>query len=134
MAAGADLWPAAHAALHAIAAELREGHFFVAQGASLGTRTSLPKAMKRLRKLRRWFGRKFGYVSGAPDLFSVLCIVDRAPVEELRVRIFDTFQVVDSVKTAKPVVFFLSMAESGIPMLSPNSTSRFADRSRHARR
>jgi adenylate cyclase len=65
--------------------------------------------MKRLRILRRWFARKFGYAR-------LLClalliglagfrIADLAPIEELRVRTFDTFQLVrPRVKTAKPVV------------------------------
>src|ERR1700688_203986 len=64
--------------------------------------------MKRLKILRRWFGRKFGYARlvclalliGA----AALHITDFAPVEELRVRVFDTFQRIDPrVKTARPV-------------------------------
>src|SRR6266516_6142788 len=65
--------------------------------------------MKRLRILRRWFARRFGYAR-------LVClalliglaasrIADPAPIEELRVRTFDTFQVIDPrVKTARPVV------------------------------
>jgi adenylate cyclase len=64
--------------------------------------------MKRLKKIRRWFGRKFGYAR-------LLCLAlligiaalrtaDIAPVEELRVRTFDTFQLIDPrVKMARPV-------------------------------
>jgi adenylate cyclase len=64
--------------------------------------------MKRLKKIRRWFGRKFGYARlvclalliGA----AALRIADFAPIEELRVRTFDTFQRIDPrVKTARPV-------------------------------
>ena len=64
--------------------------------------------MKRLKILRRWFGRKFGYARlvclalliGA----AALRIADFAPIEELRVRTFDTFQRIDPrVKTARPV-------------------------------
>ncbi|HEX9468169.1 MAG TPA: adenylate/guanylate cyclase domain-containing protein [Bradyrhizobium sp.] len=64
--------------------------------------------MKRLRILRRWFGRKFGYsrlICLALLIgFAALRIADPAPVEELRVRVFDTFQRFDPrVKTARPV-------------------------------
>src|SRR5258705_3136697 len=63
--------------------------------------------MKRPRVLRR-FARRFGYAR-------LLClalliglaffrIADPAPVEELRVRTFDTFQLIDPrVKTVRPV-------------------------------
>src|SRR6202048_1728276 len=64
--------------------------------------------MKRLRILRRWFGRKFGYARLICLVLLVglaaLRIADPAPIEELRVRTFDTFQRIDPrVKTAKPV-------------------------------
>jgi adenylate cyclase len=64
--------------------------------------------MRRLRILRRWFGRKFGYArliclailvgSAALRLF------DPAPVEELRVRVFDAYQrFAPRQKTIRPV-------------------------------
>jgi adenylate cyclase len=64
--------------------------------------------MKRLRILRRWFKRRFGYARllcvGLLIGLAVLRIADPAPIEELRVRTFDTFQVIEPrVKTAKPV-------------------------------
>src|SRR6266702_1825571 len=64
--------------------------------------------MERLRILRRWFARRFGYARlvclGLLIGLAALRIVDLAPVEELRVRTFDTFQLIDPrVKTAKPV-------------------------------
>src|SRR5205085_8604164 len=64
--------------------------------------------MKRLRILRRWFARKFGYARlvclALLVGFAVLRIADPAPVQELRVRTFDTFQVIDPrMKTARPV-------------------------------
>src|ERR1700742_3905165 len=64
--------------------------------------------MKRLRVLRRWFARKFGYgrlVCIALFIgLAVLPAADPAPVEELRVRVFDSFQRIDPrVKTARPV-------------------------------
>jgi adenylate cyclase len=64
--------------------------------------------MKRLRILRRWFARKFGYdrlVCLALLIgLAVLRVADPAPVEELRDRTFDTFQVLKPrAKAARPV-------------------------------
>src|SRR5450631_3231383 len=64
--------------------------------------------MKRLRILRRWFGRKFGYARllclALLVGLAALRIADPAPIEELRVRTFDAFQRIDPrVKTARPV-------------------------------
>jgi adenylate cyclase len=64
--------------------------------------------MKRLRALRRWFGRRFGYARLACLAllvgFAALRIADPAPIEELRVRTFDGFQRIDPrKKTARPV-------------------------------
>src|SRR6202045_4779333 len=64
--------------------------------------------MKRLKILRRWFGRKFGYARliclALLIGIAALRIADFAPIEELRVRTFDTFQRIDPrVKTARPV-------------------------------
>src|ERR1700752_644944 len=64
--------------------------------------------MKRLRILRRWFGRKFGFsrlICLALLLgLAALRIWDPAPVEELRVRMFDGFQRLDPrQKTIRPV-------------------------------
>jgi adenylate cyclase len=64
--------------------------------------------MKRLLVIRRWFGRRFGYARLICLLLLVglasLRIADPPPVEELRVRTFDTFQRIDPrVKTARPV-------------------------------
>jgi adenylate cyclase len=64
--------------------------------------------MKRLRILRRWFARKFGF---ARMLCLVLLIVfaglrvwDPPPVQELRLRTFDMFQLIDPRhKTVRPV-------------------------------
>jgi len=66
-------------------------------------------SMSGLRILRRWFKRRFGYgpadVPGALLIgLAALRIADPAPVEEIRVRTFDTFQRIDPrVKTARPV-------------------------------
>ena len=64
--------------------------------------------MKRLRVLRRWFNRRFGYARLACLAlligFAALRILDPAPVEEMRVRTFDFFQRFDPrQKTARPV-------------------------------
>jgi adenylate cyclase len=64
--------------------------------------------MKRLRFLRRWFSRKFGYARviclGLLIGFGALRVLDPAPVEELRLRVFDGFQRIDPrVKAARPV-------------------------------
>jgi adenylate cyclase len=65
--------------------------------------------MKRLlRILRRWFKRRFGYARllcvGLLIGLAALRFADPAPIEEFRVRTFDTFQVIEPrVKTAKPV-------------------------------
>ncbi|MBR1125861.1 adenylate/guanylate cyclase domain-containing protein [Bradyrhizobium lablabi] len=62
----------------------------------------------KLRAIPRWFNRRFGYAR-------LICLVlligfaaarvwDPAPVEELRVRTFDTFQLIEPrVKTIRPV-------------------------------
>jgi adenylate cyclase len=64
--------------------------------------------MKRLRILRRWFKRRFGYARllcvGILIGMAALRVADPSAIEEFRVRTFDTFQVIDPrVKTAKPV-------------------------------
>jgi adenylate cyclase len=64
--------------------------------------------MQRLRILRRWFKRRFGYARLACLALLVgiaaLRVLDPAPIEELRVRTFDGFQRIDPrTKTARPV-------------------------------
>lgn len=64
--------------------------------------------MKRLRKLRRWFKRRFGIARliclALLIGLAALRIADPPPIEELRVRTFDTFQLLDPrIKTARPV-------------------------------
>src|SRR6195952_4138019 len=64
--------------------------------------------MKRLRTMRRWFKRRFGYARvGLLVLlfgFAALRVLDPARIEELRVRTFDAFQRIDPrVKTMRPV-------------------------------
>src|SRR5260370_37850377 len=90
--------------------------------------------MKRLRILRRWFGRKFGYsrlICLALLIgFAALRIADPAPVEELRVRVFDTFQRFDPrVMTARPATIVDIDAKSLASILSqrPWPRTRIAD-------
>ena len=64
--------------------------------------------MKRFRRLRRWFTRRFGYarlVCVALLIgFAVVRFQDPAPVEELRIRTFDIYQHIDPrVKKMRPV-------------------------------
>jgi adenylate cyclase len=65
--------------------------------------------MKRLRALRRWFARRFGYARlvclALLIGLAALRIADPGAIEELRVRTFDTFQAIEPrKKTARPVV------------------------------
>ncbi|WGS21518.1 adenylate/guanylate cyclase domain-containing protein [Bradyrhizobium sp. ISRA463] len=64
--------------------------------------------MKRLRAIQRSFARRFGYARLACVVLLIgiaaLRVVDPAPVEELRVRVFDSFQRIDPrKKTIRPV-------------------------------
>lgn len=64
--------------------------------------------MKPLKAIRRWFGRRFGYARLACVALLIgiaaLRVVDPAPVQELRVRTFDTFQLLQPrEKAARPV-------------------------------
>jgi adenylate cyclase len=64
--------------------------------------------MKRLRIFRRWFRRHFGIARLLCLVllvaFAALRVWDPAPVEEIRIRTFDTFQRIDPrTKTQRPV-------------------------------
>src|SRR3954453_18358189 len=64
--------------------------------------------MKRLWRLRRWLRRRLGYARlvclALLIGIAALRIADPAPIEEFRVRSFDTFQLLEPrVKTARPV-------------------------------
>jgi len=89
--------------------------------------------MKRLRALRRWFARRFGYARLVCLALLIglvaLRIADLAPVEELRVRTFDTFQLIDPrVKTARPVTI-IDIDEKSLAKLGqwPWPRTRIAD-------
>jgi adenylate cyclase len=89
--------------------------------------------MKRLRILQRWFARRFGYARLVCLALLVglaaLRIADLAPIEELRVRTFDTFQLIDPrVKTARPVAI-VDIDEKSLAKLGqwPWPRTRIAD-------
>jgi adenylate cyclase len=89
--------------------------------------------MKGLRGLRRWFKRRVGYARlvclGLLVGFAALRIFDPPPVEELRVRTFDTFQLIDPrVKTARPVTI-IDIDEKSLSELGqfPWPRTRIAD-------
>src|SRR6202162_4342663 len=89
--------------------------------------------MKRLRILRRWFGRKFGYARllclALLIGVAALRVADFAPIQDLRVRTFDTFQRLDPrVKTATPVTI-IDIDEPSLAKLGqwPWPRTRIAD-------
>jgi adenylate cyclase len=89
--------------------------------------------MKRLRVLRRWFARRIGYARlvclALLIGFAALRIGDFAPIEELRVRTFDSFQRIDPrVKTARPVAI-VDIDEKSLAKLGqwPWPRTRIAD-------
>jgi len=89
--------------------------------------------MKRLRKWRRWFARRFG-VARLVCLallvgLAAFRIADLPAIEELRVRTFDTFQLIDPrVKTARPVAI-VDIDETSLAKLGqwPWPRTRIAD-------
>ncbi|SDT38299.1 CHASE2 domain-containing protein [Bradyrhizobium canariense] len=89
--------------------------------------------MKRLRVWRRWFARKFGYARlvclALLIGFVALRVADPAPIQELRVRTFDTFQLIEPrVKTARPVTI-INIDEKSLAKLGqwPWPRTRMAD-------
>src|SRR6202163_3638926 len=89
--------------------------------------------MKRLRILRRWFARRFGYARlvclALLIGLAALRIADSAVIEELRVRTFDAFQRIDPrVKTARPVAI-VDIDETSLAKLGqwPWPRTRIAD-------
>jgi adenylate cyclase len=89
--------------------------------------------MKRLRVLRRWFARRIGYARliclAFLIGFALLRVADPPPIEELRVRTFDTFQRLDPrVKTARPVTI-IDIDEKSLAKLGqwPWPRTRIAD-------
>src|ERR1700731_582544 len=90
--------------------------------------------MKRLRILRRWFKRKFGYARLVCLALLIgvaaLRIADPAPIEELRVRTFDNFQRIEPrPKMAKPPVAIVDIDEKSLAKYGqwPWPRTRIAD-------
>jgi adenylate cyclase len=89
--------------------------------------------MKRLRILRRWFKRRFGYARLVCLVlligFAALRVADPAPVEELRVRTFDTFQRIDPRKKAARPVTIVDIDEKSLAKFGqwPWPRTRIAD-------
>src|ERR1700704_5921524 len=90
--------------------------------------------MKPLRILRRWFTRTFGYARlvclALLIGFAALRIADFAPIEEIRVRTFDTFQRIDPrKKLATSPVAIIDIDEPSLAKLGqwPWSRTRIAD-------
>ena len=90
--------------------------------------------MKRLRIWRRWFARRIGYARLVCFVlligFAVLRVADPAPVEEIRVRTFDTFQRLDPrAKLAKSPVAVVDIDDQSLTKLGqwPWPRTRIAD-------
>src|SRR5512146_114460 len=90
--------------------------------------------MKRLRILRRWFARRIGYARLVCFVlligFAALRVADPAPVEEIRVRTFDTFQRLDPrAKLPKPPVTIVDIDDQSLTELGqwPWPRTRIAD-------
>ncbi len=90
--------------------------------------------MKRLRIWRRWFARRIGYARLVCLLlligFAALRVADPPPVEEIRVRTFDTFQRLDPrPKLAKPPVTIVDIDDRSLTQLGqwPWPRTRIAD-------
>jgi adenylate cyclase len=90
--------------------------------------------MKRLRILRRWFTRKVGYARlvclALLIGFAAMRIADFAPIEEIRVRTFDSFQRIEPrKKLATSPVAVIDIDESSLRKLGqwPWSRTKIAD-------
>jgi adenylate cyclase len=90
--------------------------------------------MKRLRIWRRWFKRRIGYARLVCLVllfgFASLRVADPAPVEEIRVRTFDTFQRLDPrAKLAKSPVTIVDIDEASLAKIGqwPWSRTLLAD-------
>src|SRR6202166_2443491 len=90
--------------------------------------------MKRLRIWRRWFTRRIGYGRLVCLVllfgFAALRVADPAPVEEIRVSTFDTFQRLDPrAKLAKSPVTIVDIDEASLAKIGqwPWSRTLLAD-------
>ena len=89
--------------------------------------------MKRLRIFGRWFKRRFGFARllclALLVVFAALRVWDPAPVEEVRIRIFDTFQRIDPRKKTERPVTIVDIDEKSMEKLGqwPWPRNRIAD-------
>src|ERR1700688_349971 len=90
--------------------------------------------MKRLRIWRRWFTRRIGYARLVCLVlligFAALRVADPAPVEEIRVRTFDTFQRLDPrARLAKSPLLIVDIDEASLAKIGqwPWSTTLLAE-------
>ncbi len=89
--------------------------------------------MKRLRIFGRWFKRRFGFARllclALLVVFAALRVWDPAPVEEVRIRIFDTFQRIDPRKKTQRPVTIVDIDEKSMEKLGqwPWPRNRIAD-------
>ena len=89
--------------------------------------------MRRLKAVPRWFARRFGYARLLCLLlligFAALRLADPGPIQELRMRTFDHFQLLQPrVKTIRPVVI-VDIDEKSLAKLGqwPWSRTQIAD-------
>src|ERR1700675_3514968 len=85
--------------------------------------------MKRLKIWRRWFARRIGYARLVCVVlligFAALRVADPAPVEEIRVRTFDTFQRVDPrARLAKSPVAIVDIDDASLAKIGQWPWSR----------
>ena len=77
--------------------------------------------MKRLRIFRRWFKRRFGIARllclALLVMFAAARVWDPAPVEEIRIRTFDTFQRIDPRKKVQRPVTIVDVDDKSMEKL-----------------
>src|SRR5882724_8809841 len=77
--------------------------------------------MKRLRIFRRWFKRRFGIARllclALLVMFAAARVWDPAPVEEIRIRTFDTFQRIDPRKKVQRPVTIIDVDDKSMEKL-----------------
>ncbi len=89
--------------------------------------------MKRLRIFGRWFKRRFGFARllclALLVVFAALRVWDPAPVEEIRIRTFDTFQRIDPRKKTQRPVTIVDIDDKSMEKLGqwPWPRNRIAD-------
>src|SRR3954462_5814549 len=79
--------------------------------------------MKRLKILRRWFARKFGFARqmclALLVIFAGARIWDPPPIQELRLGTFDMFQLIDPRHKAARPVTIVDIDDKSLAKLGP---------------